>query len=276
MYKFQELDEGYFKEMGYVFKNVNDPLYAVRKFFEKYKNEPELAKLDQHLFMKSKNNFISLTGDNVPNKNVLVFPKLIIEGENNLSDIEVIEIVERFINLYDVNNEQYSQTILPLLILYICLRSRHLICLTGISFINGYFRISFTSNQCFLKNQIINILKESLEFKFFEYIKLINIEEIEKCVANTRLVDTTDGFWHTYSIPLLKNQDTCLVETRFLLSFGTALSRKEIGDILAKYSPRSINDALKQLIDNKEVEKIGNKFSPNTKYRYLMEERKFL
>lgn len=278
----ETITPSYLNEYGNVFKNDYQTPESINSVFNnltrKY-DEPSIVELDTDLFVRDSNNdSVQITGEKSINSNLFKLPSYVNEKRIGLSDLDILESGMRFVDLYDLNKQDFKSKVLPLLIIFICLKSKHFMGGSSISYQNGMFSVSFSSALPFSKYEILKMLNNNIKFAFFEAIHLINLKEISMSSVNVIHADATDGLWHSYMIFLDEDaHKTCLSLTRFWLSYCGELTRKEIEECTKhKYSERSINDALHKLIENGEVEVIGSPNSPGVKYKYILKEVRYI
>lgn len=279
---YETITQEFINEYGNVFKNSKQTPESIKMAFnnlaQKY-TTVEIETLDAKLFKRNNNNdSVNISGDRIISPIPFKLPTYINSVQTGLSDIDLLEAGLRFIDLYDLKGQDFKNKVLPLLIIFICLKTDRFIGESSISYKNGLFSVSFSSNVQFKKNDFFDTLKRNIVFNFFTEAKIITLEEISLSFSQTIHADTTDGYWHSYMILLdADEQKTCIAKTRFWISYCGELTRKEIEEITNnKYSERSINDALHKLIANGEVEIVGNANSPTVKYRYIGKEEKYL
>lgn len=279
---YETITQEFIDEYGNVFKDSKQTPDSIKKAFnvlsQKYTAE-EIEALYSRLFKRStNNNNVSIRGSKISSPNLFKLPSYVNSIQTGLSDIDILEVGLRFIDLYDLKRQNYKSKVLPLLIIFVCLKANYFVGVSSISYKDGLFTISFTSNVRFTKNNMFDVLKNSILFDFFKEAKIITSEEMLSPSSKVIHADTTDGYWHSYMMLLDPDeQKTCIAKVRFWLSYRGELTRREIEEATQKKcSERSINDALHKLITNGEVEIIGNSNSPTVKYKYIGSDEKYL
>ncbi|NMV82413.1 MAG: hypothetical protein GX816_02545 [Erysipelotrichia bacterium] len=278
----ETITQEYINEYGNVFKNSKQTPESIKMVFSVLAQRHttiEIETLDSQLFKRSNNSdTIKISGDRPVSSNPFRLPSYINSIQTGLSDIDILEIGLRFIELYDSKKQDFKNKVLPLLIIFICLKTNRFVGESNISYKAGLFSISFSSNISFTKNDMFDSLKDNILFEFFNEAKIITTEELLLSFSKTIHADTTDGYWHSYIMLLdADEQKTCIAKTRFWLSYCGELTRKEIEEITNnQYSERSINNALHKMVSNGEVEIIGSTNSPTVKYRYICKDEKFI
>lgn len=282
MMTYETITQEFIDEYGNVFEGSKQTPDSIKKAFDvlsqKYSVE-EIETLYSRLFKRNtSNNNISFRGGKISSSNLFKLPAYVNSIQTGLSDIDILEVGLRFIDLYDLKRQNYKSKVLPLLIIFVCLKTNYFIGESSISYKDGLFTMSFTSNIRFTKNNMFEILKNSILFNFFKEAKIITSKEILSSSTKANLVDTTDGYWHSCMMLLDPDeQKTCIAKVRFWLSYCGELTRREIEEVTQKAcSERSINDALHKLIASGEVEIIGNPSSPTVKYKYIGRDEKYI
>lgn len=278
----EAITQDFIDEYGNVFESSKQTPDSIKKTFnvlsQKYTPE-EIEVLYSRLFKRNTNNDnINIRGSKISNPNLLKLPSYVNSIQTGLSDIDILEVGLRFIDLYDLKRQNYKSKVLPLLIIFVCLKTNYFVGESSISYKDGLFTISFTSNVRFTKNNLFDVLKNNILFNFFKEAEIITAEEMLSPSSKVIHADTTDGYWHSYMMLLDPDeQKTCIAKVRFWLSYCGELTRREIEKFTeSKCSERSINDALHKLIASGEVEIIGSSNSPTVKYRYIGRDEKYL
>lgn len=272
---YETITQEFINEYGNVFKNSKQTPESIKKIFSilaQRHTAIEIETLDSRLFKRNNNSdSIKISGERIISSNPFKLPSYINSIQTGLSDIDILEIGLRFIDLYDSKKQDYKTKVLPLLIIFLCLKTNRFVGESSISYKTGLFSVSFSSNTSFTKSDMFDALKSSILFDFYNEAKIITTEEILLSFSKAIHADATDGYWHSYMMLLdAEEQKTCIAKTRFWLSYCGELTRREIEEITKnQYSERSINDALHKLVTAGEVEIVGNSNSPTVKYKYI-------
>lgn len=279
---YESLKQDYLDEYNNVFGNTGQDPESIKTWFQKMKEERDhniIDSLDSKLFIRNANNdSIQVRGETTTYSNFFKKPSFICNDHIGLSDIDILEVGLRFIDIYDSKHMDYKENVLPLLIVFICLKSNYFVETSKISYQHGMFTISFSSRIPFRKQEIPALLSKDLEFSFFEFIGLVNKNMINESLRKAICAETKDGLWHSFILVLDESaHKTCISSTRYWLSYCGKLTRKEIEECTNhKYSERSINDAIHKLVENGEVEIIGSPNAPNVKYHYIGKEEHYI
>ena len=278
---YETITQEYIDEYGSIFKGDSQTPDSIKNAFDALRKKHtafEIDELDSKLFGKNSNDNVRISGERNINANLFRLPTYVNSTQIGLSNIDLLEAGLRFINLYDLDKSNYKERVLPLLIIFVCLKTNRFLGDSSISYKNGVFSVSFSSSVPFSKSNCAVTLKNNIMFDFFEQTKIITMPEILASFPDIIFADTTDGYWHSYMLLLNEEaQKTCVAKTRFWLSCYGELTRKEIVEITKhQHSERSINDALHKLIEEGEVMIIGNANSPIVKYKYIGKDEKYI
>ena len=272
MNNYHNITQSFIEEYSNALKNTTKK--QIIEWFDSLKDrydEEVVKEIDSRLFDSNSRSHTQIRGERLLNKYMLRYPSYISGEMKSLSDIDLLEIALRFIDLYDKDSKGFKDRLYPLFVTLVCLRSKQSIGESSIEYKFGMLSVTFSSKISFCKHNIIDFLSNDLEFDFFNNLGLVNLQDVQHSLADVHITETNDGYWHSFLVTLDESaQQSCLEMVRYWLSFTADLSRKELQDLIGpKFSERSINDALHKLIENKEVEAIGNIYSPSVRYKYI-------
>ncbi|MFA7378317.1 MAG: hypothetical protein WC014_02165, partial [Bacilli bacterium] len=120
---YETITQEYINEYGNVFKNSKQTPESIKMVFSVLAQRHttiEIETLDSQLFKRSNNSdTIKISGDRPVSSNPFRLPSYINSIQTGLSDIDILEIGLRFIELYDSKKQDFKNKVLPLLIIFI-------------------------------------------------------------------------------------------------------------------------------------------------------------